>query len=202
MSLYIDVNTMKATLDMTGESYADADIGMACTAASSAIDAYSNTRFFATSETRYYTPLDAITDLVIDDFGGSTVGVSVDVDGDGTYETAWASGTDFYLEPANADLEGKPFNRLVIRAISGRSFPTWQRAVKVQGAFGWAATPPQVQQAAKILAARYLKRARETPYGILTIVGDGVQAARLGKIDPDVAFLLDNLNADVARHLI
>jgi hypothetical protein len=41
-----------------------------------------------------------------------------------------------------------------------------------------------------------LKRARETPYGIVVVSGDAVAAARLGRIDPDVAFLLDNLPGD------
>jgi hypothetical protein len=53
-----------------------------------------------------------------------------------------------------------------------------------------------VTQATTILAGRYLKRARETPYGILTIGTDALAAARLGRIDPDVSFLLDNLDAD------
>jgi hypothetical protein len=54
-----------------------------------------------------------------------------------------------------------------------------------------------VEQAATILAGRLLKRARETPYGILVVSGDAVSAARLGRIDPDVAFLLDNLPGSV-----
>lgn len=196
MSLYIDLTTLKTTLDMTGETYADADIAMACTAASSAIDAYCHSRFYTTTETRYYTADPCSLSLAIDDFGSTAVTLTVDTDGDGVYETTWTVGTDFYLEPANSDLQGLPFNQVVIRRQSGRTFPQWQRSVKVTGSFGWPVTPAQVQQAAKILASRYLKRARETPYGILTIVGDGINAARLGKIDPDVAFLLDNLSAD------
>jgi hypothetical protein len=56
-------------------------------------------------------------------------------------------------------------------------------------------------QAATILAGRYLKRARETPYGIVSVGADALAAARLGRIDPDVAFLLDNIGGDVAQLL-
>ena len=61
------------------------------------------------------------------------------------------------------------------------------------GSFGWAEAPAQVRQAAVILAGRFLKRARETPYGLQVVTGDAVALARLGRIDPDVAFLLDTL---------
>lgn len=195
---YITSVQLKATLEID-TTYADADIAIAISAACQSIENYKNTRFYPTYETRYYTPEARIgvypyteDSIPTDEFNASTaVTVAVDIVGDGSYGSTWVQGTDYYLDPANADLTGRPFNRITIRQQSGRVFPTWQRAVRVQASFGWATWPPQVTEATTILASRYLKRARETPYGLLTIVGDGVAAARLGKIDPDIAFLLN-----------
>lgn len=202
MSDYITATSLKATLELDTETYADADIATAISAASQAIDAYKETRFYPTYETRVYSPSRNDDSVKIDDLNGSTaIVVKVDTDGDGVYETTWVQGTDFFFDPENANLTNKPYDRLTIRQQSGRVFPGWQRCLQIQGSFGWATAPPQVTQAATVLAARYLKRARETPYGLLTIVGDSVAAARLGKIDPDVAFLLDELGASVPQLL-
>lgn len=198
-NLYVTRDELKETLELDDETYADDDIDMAVSAASRAIDGYKNARYYPTSETRYYSADPCRWDISIDDLNSGAATILVDVDGDGVYETTWTGGTDYYLEPANAALTGKPYNRLRIRRQSGRTFPSWQRAIQIQGSFGWAETPDQVRQAAKILAGRYLKRARETPYGILTITGDAVAAARLGRIDPDVAFMLDNIDGDAPR---
>lgn len=203
MTDYITSTTLKATLEITGETYADADIATAISAASTVIDAYKGTRFYPTTETRYYTADPWQLSVEIDDLNGAAGStVLIDGDGDGTYETTWASGTDYYFDPANAQLTGAPFNRLTIRRQSGRRFPIWQRAVQIQASFGWATAPYQVTQSATILSGRYLRRARETPYGILTVTGDAIAAARLGRIDPDVAFLLDNINAADVPQLI
>jgi hypothetical protein len=200
VSDYITSDQLKATIEIVDETYADADIATAISAASRVIDAYKNTRFYPTQETRYYTPDPCRYDLPIDDLSTSTGStITIDADGDGVYETTWALNTDYYLDPPNAALEGRPFNRVTIRRNSGRTWPGWQRAVRVDGEFGWATAVPQVTQACSILASRYLRRARETPYGILTVTGDAITAARLGRIDPDVAFLLDNIPGDPAQ---
>jgi hypothetical protein len=200
MTDYITSTALKSTLELTGETYADADISAAITAASRVIDAYKNTRFYPTTETRYYTGDPCELRVRIDDLSTSTgATVSIDVDGDGVYETTWTSGTDYYLDPANADLQGLPFNAVTIRRQSGRRWPYYQRSVKVVGAFGWATAPAQVTEACTILAGRYLRRARETPYGIVAIATDSVGLARLGRIDPDVAFMLDNITGETPR---
>ena len=195
MSTYLSTAELKATLGI-GSTYADADIVVAIDAASRACDGYKSTRFWATTETRYYTACPGEGALAIDEI--STVGtVAIDMDGDGTYETTWTSGTDFYMDPINAANDSAPYRRIVLYRQAGKRFPSFDNAVRVTGSFGWTTTPPGVEQAATILAGRLLKRARETPYGILVVSGDAVSAARLGRIDPDVAFLLDNLPGSV-----
>ena len=195
MSHYITSAEMKDTLEITGETYADADIDDAIDAAEAVIEAYKGTRFYPTAETRTYTASDCDSSLSIYDLCGLT-SVTVDMDGDGIYETTWTRDTDFYLEPQDADLTAKPWNTITLRRQAGRQWPTWQYAVKVAGTFGWSTAPGPVIEAAGILANRYLKRTRETPYGIVTVGTEALGMARLGKIDPDVAFMLDNVTDD------
>ena len=203
MTTYITSTQMKDTLEITGETYADNDIATAIEAASRVIDAYKGTRFYPTTETRTYTADACSPSLSIYDLNnsaGSTV--SFDMDGDGVYETALVRNTDYYLEPQNAELTGKPWNTITLRYQSGRQWPTWQYGVQVVASFGWATAPGQITEACSILANRYLKRARETPYGIVTIGTDALAMARLGKIDPDVAFMLDNVTDEDVPTLI
>jgi len=190
-NLYVTTSELKATLNI-GTTYADDDIDIAVAAASRACDGYKDTRFYPTTETRYYTAAACDQYVDIDELNTLT-SVTIDTTGDGSYSTTWTVSTDFVLTPANADADGFPYNQLRILPQSGRRFPGYINGVKVVGSFGWADTPAGVAQAARIFAGRLLKRSRETPYGIVVVAGDAVAAARLGRIDPDVAFLLDNL---------
>lgn len=203
MTTYITSTQMKNTLEISGETYADDDITAAIEAASRVIDAYKGTRFYPTAETRKYTAsdLDYCESLAIDDLCGLNT-LSVDMDGDGVFETTWTRGVDFYLEPQDADLTGKPWNQISLRQQAGRQWPGYKYAVSVAGTFGWSTAPGQVTESCSILANRYLKRARETPYGIVTVGTDSLAMARLGRIDPDVAFMLDGISDDNTPTLI
>lgn len=196
---YMELAELKSTLSLT-DNFADGDLKLALSAASRAIDGYKGTRFYPSEETRYYTSQAWDASLQIDDLAalGSILSpsdtINLDMDGDGVYEETWTQGTDFVLSPANADLEGKPWQTLEILPQSGRRFSRYTRGIEIVGVFGWAQTPSNVKQAAGIFSARLFKRSRETPYAIMSVVaGDAVAAARLGRIDPDVAFLLENI---------
>jgi hypothetical protein len=195
-SNYITAAQLAKTLNLTGTTFASDDIDVAIAAASRACDGYKNDRFYPTTETRLYTgrTYDRHVDI---DSANTVASVTVDTAGTGAYGTTWTAGVEFYLDPANAGLDGFPYTKVVLRSQSGSRFPGYDNGVRIQGSFGWAAAPAAVTQATTILAGRFLKRARETPYGILTVTGDAVAAARLGRIDPDVAFLLDNLPGSV-----
>ncbi len=207
---YVSSADVKNTLELGMETYADADIAVAIESASRVIDAYKNTRFYPTTETRRYTApesCDGYTrfsgSLPIYELNASTAEtVAVDMDGDGVYGSTWVRDTDYYLEPVNAALTGKPYDQITLRYQSGQQWPGWQYGIQVHGSFGWSTAPGQVTEACSILANRYLKRTRETPYGILTIGTDAMSMARLGKIDPDVAFMLDQIYDDDTPLLI
>jgi hypothetical protein len=106
----------------------------------------------------------------------------------GTYTTL-TQNTDFYLEPSNSASDGWPFTRATAAPYSS-GFPYGlPRSVKVTGKFGWAAVPYPVTQAATIMAARLMKRAREAPLGTIGFGIDG-NVVRVPRIDPDVDALL------------
>ena len=192
MADYIDSDEVKAALALTGETFADDDVELACSAASQAIEGYKRTWYYPAEQTRTYQTRGLETSLEVADLVSVTA-LRVDANDDGTFETTWVEGTDFYLDPPNAATDGRPFERVTLVRRTGSYFPTSQRGVEIEGVWGWAATPAPVKQAAKILAVRWLTRSRTAPLGIVAIVGEAVAAARLGKIDPDVAFLLDTI---------
>jgi hypothetical protein len=122
---YLTSTALKATLSLTGETYADDDIGLAITAASRAIDNACKRRFYAdadANQVRYYTPtgrhLISIHDLI-------TLTELASGFGDDSFGTTWTENTDFILEPLNADSDAKPWTS--IRAIRG-CFPGLRRA--------------------------------------------------------------------------
>lgn len=187
---YLTSNELKATLELTGESFADDDIELAITAASRAIDNLTGRRFYADSDAnqvRYYSPTDPDV-LWVDDLVTLTT-LEVDTGEDGTFEETWTANTDFYLEPLNAAADGWPYTFLVVNTRSSVYFPVAHRSVKVTGKFGWSVVPDAVKQAAKISAAKLLKRSREAPFGVVGFGADGV-AVRIGSNDPDVMTLL------------
>ena len=167
------------------------DLAVAVEAASRAIDGYTKRCFYATDRVRLYSATLGATSVPIHDLA-ELDSLTLDFDNDGTFETEWTHGTEFLLNPEGATGDGIPFQELeLLRA--GRRFPRYPRTIRVAGSFGWAQTPANVHKAAKILAARLFKR-REIPYAILPVVAaEMVTAARLGRIDPDVAFLLENI---------
>lgn len=192
---YVAVADLKETLSLTGETYADNDITAAINAASRAIDGVCSgdkslrRRFYAdadANQVRYYRPID--TKLVrIDDLITLTT-LQTDDGGDGTFEDTWTVNVDFTLEPINAAADGRPYE--LIRAHPNGNYlfqPDFPRTVKVTGKFGWPAIPDPIRDATSILAARLLKRKRETPLGV---VASMESAYRIASTDPDVRGLI------------
>jgi len=80
----------------------------------------------------------------------------VDLDGDGTPETTYTSGTDFQLWPLNAARgpEPRPYVALVVPPWpqSQLPFPPY-RLVRITGTWGWPAVPPAINRANAHLTA-------------------------------------------------
>src|SRR5215510_5722003 len=109
-------------------------------AASRWIDRQCGRRFYAVSETRYYTltdPHQGGTTLKVDDCLGVT-SLLTDNNGDGVFETTWTTGTDYYLQPRNAPLDSLPYTNITRTSLTGRFyFPAYQEAIQVTGSFGY-----------------------------------------------------------------
>lgn len=175
---YVTLTELKATLSMSGETFADADLQLAIDAASRAIDRATNRRFFPDTvavERRYLAdcPILPIDDLI------SLVSLSVDGE-------LWTEDVDFVLEPLNAPENGEPWTRV-------RALRTLRGTVTIDGLFGWSAPPDQIRAAAGILAAKIAKRAREAPFGVAAFGVDGT-AVRISATDPDIRFLIERFS--------
>lgn len=181
---------LKETLSLTGETFADADVTTACTAASRAIDNACNRRFWkdTNAQTRYYTA-QSWRVARIDDLADFT-SLDTDQDGDGTYEESWTENTDFYFEPLNQEADGWPRTRVIVHPNQGIGWSQWPRGLKLVGKFGWDAVPGPITNATTILASMLLKRSREAPFGIVTFGLESGVAERIARTDPQVSMLI------------
>lgn len=190
---YVTVSELKNTLAITSSTY-DADLAIVVNTASRTLDAITGRRFWSdtgTANVRTYTP-DSYRRLMIDDLQTLTT-LKVDQNGDGTFEETWTVGTDFVLEPQNADsdIPIRPYESVLIRNQSRYYFPVdLEQSVQITGKFGWAAVPDEIQSAASILAGKLFKRMREAPFGIVSFGGGESPAMRLARTDPDIGNLI------------
>lgn len=194
MSSYITSEQLKSTLSLTGTTYADADVAAAITAASRAIDAICNRRFYvdASDATRYYRPNDDRASVDIDDLVSLTT-LQTDSGLDQTWADTWAS-TDYALEPVNAQADATlmwPYTSIRVRPTGQFVFPVANiETVKVVGKFGWPQLPDAVTQATTMVATRFLVQARQAPLGIVPFEGGAI---RIAKRDAQVMALIGNL---------
>ena len=187
--VYVDVDDFKKTLAAEGSTFLDDDIEIALQAASAGIDEAQGRTYGKSDEdeVRVFSP-DNRELLWIDDLAAEPTTVRVDTAGDGTFET-WTQDTDFRLGPLNAEIKGKPFTS--IRA-KNRGLPVGDFSiVEVTGIFGWPAPPSQIVEATGIIASQLVKRAREAPFGVVSISSE--TAAYIARNDPHVSFLLQGL---------
>lgn len=129
----------------------------------------------------------------IDDVSTRT-GLVVKTGSDGlTFPTTLTAGTDFILEPRNADAAGAPANPYafwILRAAGVLFFQSvWPNlpTVQVTAKFGWSAVPYEVNEATILKAASLFKR-KDAPFGIAGFNEFG--PVRVTRQDSDVMELL------------
>jgi len=183
---YAAPEELKKTLNLTGTTYTDQDVKLALQAATTSINTHCGRVFTqGTSETRKYWPVSS-NYVLIDD--------AVSISSITTNGTTLVLDTDYRLEAVAVAKPGPPYDVVRNMAIPGvygamgYGFVA-QSPLAVTGVFGWPSVPAPIKQATMILAGRYLQRSRSAPFAILTF-GDGGEAARLTRSDPDVAMLL------------
>jgi hypothetical protein len=194
---YITPDALKASLSLSGESYADADILLAISAASDQINQQCNRRTFSldssATERLYWGDgsfvfIDDAVDVTLVEIGP----------GDGTFPYSLSVGTDYDLEPLNASADGEPYTKIRIRRHGNAYGHHCHRQVRVTGTFGWPAVPDLVLSATSLLAGRFVRRIREAPFGVIQ-VGLESQPARIAVTDPDICSMLTPLTKFLVR---
>lgn len=192
---YCQVSDLRDHLKDDGVKLNNALLERAISAASRAIDTHTGRRFWLDSGVAERTY--AVTDrqvAFVDDIGSRT-GLIVKTGSDGVvFLTTLTAGTDFILEPRNADKfaggTGPAFAFWQIRLVGYRVFlgcgypwPT----LSVTARHGWSAVPDEVNQACILKAAALFKR-KDAPFGVAGFGEFG--AVRITRADPDVMDLL------------
>jgi len=187
---YTTLNEFKTQVDID-DTLDDATLEKLITAMSRVIDDITARRFYAATETRYYTAERAdylrVYDLL------SVTALKTDEDGDRTYEVTWAT-TDYDLMPFNATLDGEPYRWLETTPDGDNSFPTGlTKSIEIAGSFGYASTTPAVIEQALFLGANRLLKRADTPLGVSAAAALGQQQVIIRELatDPDFMGLIN-----------
>lgn len=190
---YCSLADLKAHLRIpTANTDDDAQLAFTITAASRAIDAMAFRRFgLAPSPTvRLFSAngevIDGCVAVPIDDLMSTTgFAVTVDYDGDYTYDTTLTLNTDFDLYPWNAAGDLEPWTHIVFRPNTSTRWVRNERAFSITGQWGWATIPSLVEIACLMQAARWFMR-RDSWAGVAGSPDLGNELRLLAALDPDV----------------
>lgn len=169
----------------------DADIALAITAASRAIDRFCNRQFGRTSslEERSYTAQYNYRRgryvVFLDDLMPPVTGAVV--------EGSAGTITDYVLEPVNAVSEGRPYTQLSVGPTSSVQPTCDENDIVVTAPWGWTSVPAAVEMACLIQAHRFFNR-KDSPYGIEGSPDSesGGELRILSRLDADVMISLKN----------
>lgn len=176
-----------------GDSVDDAQLALAITAASRAIDNACGRQFglISSAEARYYT---AQYDrrlcrwyIEVDDFMTVTgFEVNADLEDDGVYDDEI---DEYQKYPINAAATGVPWTRLNVSQHSSFQPNAREGAVEVTARWGWTTTPTPIKQACLLQASRFVAR-RNAPFGVAGSPDVGSELRLLANVDPDVRVIL------------
>lgn len=187
---YVEMEELKRSLSLTGQSNADLDVEYAISAASRAVDGYCGRQFYkdATTSVRFFDARSP--DLVLIDDVVSIDEVAIDYTGQGNYTTIWDT-TDYNPGPYNNPTRGWPYEWLRRNWLNTLYLPVWiPKCVRVTGQFGWSDVPGPVKTATAMLAHRLFRRQREAPFAIMTVGMESARAVKIEQSDPDVGAML------------
>jgi hypothetical protein len=159
---YVTLPELKARLyhanpNLQQDPLDDAGLERVIEAVSRWIDADRGRRFYAATETRYYTAYQS-THLNVDDLL-SVTSIKTDPDGNGTYTYTWAT-TDYQLAPYNET----PYTSIETSPVGYYRFSVnneFRTRVQVIGSFGYctlANCPPAIKEACILACLRVWSR--------------------------------------------
>lgn len=185
---YTTIEVVKSRLGIT-DNASDTALTSIIEAVSREIDNYCGRRFYAKTETNYYTavtPTFVMTDDIV-----SVTSLLTDSSGDRTYASTWST-TDYDLIPFNAANRDQPYTGIEVAANGDYEFPTIRKGVKVTGSFGYCVTdsqPGPITEACNLQTQRIFKR-KDAPFGVMGSADMGTVMV-IPKLDPDVKLMLD-----------
>lgn len=185
---YTSLGDLKARLQIT-DTTDDIMLGAVIEAASRAIDDITGRRFYASTETRYFTAVSSLR-CYVDDLLSITT-LKTDDDNDGTLENTWES-TDYILMPVNASANGWPYQWLDVAAWGTEYFPVTSnpQAIQIIGSFGYCtSTPSQIEEACLLMAAQIFAR-KDATYGVVGPAGFYQRIKHQAMEDPITMMLL------------
>lgn len=157
------------------------------------IDDATSKRFYATTETRYYTPENrdkcSVDDLL------SVTALKTDHDSDLDYDYTWEA-TDYLLMPRNALADGWPYHWIRRHPSGDYYFPVnggpMILSVELEGSFGFCATgsQPDAITDACVLAVEQLFMRKDAIFGVTGPVGLSYDAKVMLRGDPHIMGLL------------
>lgn len=109
--------------------------------------------------------------------------LALDTTYDGTFATAV---TTSLLQPDNAVLDGKVYERVVFTLPTGIRLTSATQGARVTAIFGWSAIPSAITEACLLQVSRLHMR-RDAPFGVAGSPENGSELRLLAKLDPDVA---------------
>lgn len=181
---YCTLANVKQALRLT-DSVDDVLLEQAIEGASRRVDGYCG-RFFYQKQATLLLFAHDIYNLPVSDLVSITE-LATDNQGNGSYSQVWNS-NDYFLDPTDAILQGRPYNRIV--ASAGKTFPMQylpnKPMIRLNGVWGWSAVPDDVVQATLLLSVRGFARLNAA----LGVVGFADMAIQVRSIDPDVRDLL------------
>lgn len=180
---YATLAELKVYSNNTQDTYDDV-LTDALTAASRAIESVCHRQFndADTASARVYRPLHS-TLVKVDDFHTPTgLIVKTSTNGDGVYDTTWAS-AEFEQRPLNGVVSGQPgWPFYELWSDGSRLFPTAKFAsVQVTARWGWTAVPLPVKQACLMIAHELFKM-KDAPFGVAGATDYGTVSVRENKM--------------------
>ena len=177
------------------DSVDDAELSLAITAASRAIDRAAGRQFgvVTLAEARAYTPhwdrRRGVWLVDVDDLMTTTgLAVALDLADDLTFSTSLVAG-DWRLHPMNASQRGVPWTQLEVRHDASAQPLARVGGVQVTALWGWSSVPDDIEQACLLQVSRIFAR-RQSPFGVAGSPADGSELRLLDRLDPDVAVMV------------
>lgn len=172
------------SLNTSEDTFDDAELALAITSASRAIDTATNRQFGcldAAAAFRYTAAYDTSRKAHVVRIDDLMTDTDLVVKSEGTEVF------DYDLYPFNAPYYGKPWTLLIIYDTVSMK----EGDIEVTAQWGWTSIPDTIKNATLLQVARIFKR-RDAPFGVIGSPDLGNEVRLLAKIDPDVAVMVNS----------